>query len=68
MISALQHSMPTKDMMVRMRLRMRLRTIILVLKLKRRHRNPTRSKRMRLPALGGLGRSRSAVVSRALFW
>ena len=68
MISALQHSMPTKDMMVRMRLRMRLRTIILVLKLKRRHRKPTRSSRMRLPAFGGLGRRRSAVVSRALFW
>ena len=67
-MSALQQSTPTKDITVRMRFRMRLRTIILVLKLKRRHRKPTRSRRMRRPALGGLGLRSSAVVSRALFW
>ena len=68
MISALQHRMPTSDMMVRMRLRIRFRTIILVLKSNLRHKKPMRSSRMRLPALGGLGLSSSAVVSLPDFW
>ena len=65
MISIVQHSRPMNDMNVRILLRIRLRTIIFALKVMRDHSGVMRSKRMRLPSLGGLGRSSAAVVSRA---
>ena len=65
-MSIVQQRMPMKDMNERSLLRIRLRTIIFVLKEKRDQRNVMRSSRMRLPSLGGLGRSSAAVVSRAL--
>ena len=63
MISIVQNRMPMNDMNVRSLLRMRLRTIILALNDRRFHSGVTRSSRMRLPSLGGLGRSSEAVVS-----
>ena len=65
MISIVQHRSPTNDMNVRSLLRIRLRTIIFALNDRRVHSGVMRSKRMRLPSLGGLGRSSAAVVSRA---
>ena len=65
MISALQQIRPTRLRKVRPLLRIRLRMIILVLKEQRLQMKVMRSSRIRTPDFGGLGRSRSAVDSRA---
>ena len=62
-MSMLQQMMPTSRMRVRPLFRRRFRTIILLLKENRFQRKGRRSRRMRVPLLGGLGRSSSAVCS-----